>query len=396
MTGFPPVLPGPAGLPGGPDLNAVVVCLGLLALGFAALLRAPRKGSVALGALAFLVGLGGAVLGVRMAHDAAGLGRITEYDRFVAHGVELTGEAPTVLFVGSSVSRNAVDDTALTAGFRAAGAPHQAINLSLQGASYFERLSRVERYIALTGKAPEIVFLEVSREFDTRPAFAFKVGKFSARAIDQFTPLPARLTGEGLLAGQCPGLKDCVIDGVLLPVHAGMNAVNLGLANMAAPIGSADPHPAFDALTAPLGEPVDPLLRRAGLSARAEVVALSGPDWAQAWRTQERARLAALGVNTVAYYFPPVISAEDRAYAAGLCAGELSQFTCLAAHSDALLEALDGDVWADPAHMMAPGAALYTAALGEAVRASGLLGTPAAPRADADIALRPRQEGDAS
>jgi hypothetical protein len=399
-------------------LNFLVIALGLLALALVGVMRAPKRiagpGSAIFAVCGFCAAFVVTLALVRLSHDQSGLGRVSDYDGFVAHAVQATAAndaSPVILFVGSSISRNAVDDVAMNADFAAAGSSFQAINLSLEGASYFERLSRIKRYVRLAGEAPDMVFLEFNHAYDARPAYVFRVGKFSERAVDQFGPRASLFTAQGIAARACEGLKGCVLDAGLLPFHALMNLTNLGLANVAAPFADAPPKPSFERIDF-RKETVDTDARIAGLSAvdtRADGDAFA---WASAYRAYQRAQLHALGVRQIGYYSPAVISPEERAYAAHVCQTELAGFVCIVGDDPALLSALNRDVWSDKEHLMNEGAEIFShwfsaqvmnqKAQGAIVplkdRAPDLVdsqapGTTAQRAPDpADLALRPKHE----
>jgi len=399
-------------------LNFLVIALGLFALALVGLMRAPARAGGPGGAILAALGFGAAFVAtlvfVRLSHDQMGLGRVSDYDAFVAHAVGATSAnevSPVILFVGSSISRNAVDDGAMNEDFLAAGSPFQAINLSLEGASYFERLSRIERYVRLTGQAPNMVFLEFNHAYDARPAYVFRVGKFSERAVEQFGPRASLFTAQGIAARACEGLKGCVLDAGLLPFHTAMNLTNLGLANVAAPFAAAAPKPSFERIDF-RKEKVDTDERVKGLTTVDAGAASERFSWASAYRAYQRDRLYALGVRQIGYYSPTVISSAERAYAADICRTELAGFVCIVGDDPVLLNALNKDVWSDKEHLMNEGAAIFShwfsvqvmnqQAHGAIVplkeREPDLVGnqTPGttAKRANeaADLALRPRHE----
>lgn len=327
------------------------------------LLRAGGRGRFGTNALAFALCFVAMVAGIRLMATTADLTRPTEYDRFVAHAVEkVTGQPdrPILAFVGASFSRNALDTERLETRLREAGQDVQVVNLSLEGASLQERASHLEQFITLSGRVPEHVFLGVAHEFDVSPTYVFRTSKFSDRAIEQFTLDAAAWSGVGLMAGTCEGLVDCVKNWGFLGLHTGLNALNVGLIHSGEPLREIEAKPSYDPQDMPretYEPPADQSeqLRSAGTSPLDQA-----PQWALSFREQQINDLTARGVETIGFYLPPVIDADLRAYTAHLCETELSRFPCIAPTDPALLELLQGDIWFDAKHLLAPGAAHYT------------------------------------
>ena len=314
---------------------------------------------------------------IRVVSEHVGVTRPTDYDQFVAHAAlqaQREPDVPLVLFVGASFTRNAIDDQELTRKLRAAGYPHRVINLSLQGASLQERDAHLWEFMQATRRAPDVVFLEVADEFDRDPAYVFNVAKFSDRAIEQFDPDSTFWSLKGLAQGQCEGLKACLTSAVLLKTHAIMNWSNLGLLATGKGRDDIRPVPAFD----PQDKPRDsfqldahPIQR--SLSKPTDIAPGVGPAWARLFRLDQRRKLEQAGVRRVAYYYPPVIPVGEREYVARLCAGELSDYPCIAPVDRKLLQALEGQVWLDEKHLLRDGAEVYTAWLADQIDRWGAL-----------------------
>ena len=349
-----------------------------IAAGFALMLglmlRAPQSLHPFKAGIFFLIGLGLGAGGIRAVTSVAGVDRVTDYDAFVAHAANLSREddAPVALFVGASFSRNAIDDEQLTQDLRALGYPHRAINLSLEGASLQERHANLKAYIERSKRTPDVVFFGVAQEFDASSAYVFNVAKFSDRAIDQFTPSTAKWAAVGIASGACEGLVGCVKDTGLGAVHLGLNLMNVGLLSGGKNHKAFEAKPSFDPQIEPRQELADDDINK-GLSQLVEIKPLSGPAWAMAFRAQQRNVLAQKGVRRIAYYSPPVISADQRAYAQSLCAGELSDFTCIDSTNPQLLESLNGQSWFDDKHLLANGAKAYTQWLANEIDARRVL-----------------------
>ena len=362
-----------------------MILAALCALCLAHLVRAPKAGRRAVAPAAFVIGLVVAAIGVRTSADLFQIKRPDAYDGFLAHATasaKTEPQAPILLFVGTSYTRNALDDERLTESLRRAGLPHLAINYSLEGASYQERFLRLSDLLKALPRAPDAVFLEVADKYDLRPAYAFKVGKLSNRSIGQFGPASAGWTALGISQGACPGLKDCALDLAYLGVHTGLNALNVGLLSVARPIGGGEPAGSFDPVTT-VRTPVPIAEREAGLLARPLLNRTAGPTWARSYRRLKATLLQDAGVTRVGYYLPPVISDAKRSYVSGLCAGELADAPCIAPDDPALLARLNADVWFDAEHLLAPGAEIYTDWLAERL-IHFLVDTP--PRAGVDVA----------
>ena len=345
-----------------------------VALMLGLMLRAPQSLHPLKAGVFFLVGLGLGAGGIRAVTNVAGVDRVTDYDAFVAHAAKLTTEddAPVALFVGASFSRNAIDDEQLTEELRALGYPHRAINLSLEGASLQERQANLIAYLERSKRTPDVVFFCVAQEFDASSAYVFNVAKFSDRAIDQFTPSTAKWAAVGIASGACEGLVGCVKDTGLGAVHLGLNLMNVGLLSGGENHRTFEAKPSFDPQDEPRQELTDDDINT-GLSQLVEVRPLTGPAWAQAFRAQQRGVLAKKGVRQVAYYSPPVISADQRAYAQSLCEGELAEFTCIASTNPQLLDGLKGQSWFDDKHLLARGAKVYTRWLADEIHERSVL-----------------------
>ncbi|MEZ5997364.1 MAG: hypothetical protein R3B98_01570 [Hyphomonas sp.] len=353
-------------------MSLLLIALAGLALTGAGLLRLPHRGGVVGSALAFLAGLVLAALMIRGATHVLGIGRATDFDAVVNHAVEVAKEddAPLILFSGASFSRNAISEQRLTDLLKARGYPHRVINLSLEAASLSERDRHIEDFIRAAPRAPDIVFVEIGQVTDDRPAFIFENSKFSMRAIDQFDATGTRWAVQGMLEGACAGTAACLRDLVLTGMHAGLNLLNVGLVSQGKTLAAIPPMESYDGNDTPREE-IDPVWRSEELALGSG--SAPAKPWAEAFRDKQRARLTAEGVRTVAYYFPPVIEAETRAYADGLCRGELSAFACIAPTDPALLAPLDGNAWLDRDHLLDSGAQVYEAWLADQMIASGVL-----------------------
>ncbi|MFC6198604.1 hypothetical protein [Ponticaulis profundi] len=345
-------------------MHWLALLAGCLALILARVLRAPLKSYRLTGFAWFFAALLITGFAIRIGAESQKITRPTEYDSFVVHAADLVREdpdAPLVVFLGASFTRNALDDEELTRRLRAKGYPHRVINLSLQGASLQERDQSLWDFMRLTQRAPDVAFLEVADEFDRDPAYVFNVAKFSDRAIKQVTPNAAYWSVKGLSQGQCDGMASCVKAWAFLGIHAVMNWSNIGLLATGESIPDIEAVPAFDPQDTPRDTftlSVDEI--RAALEVPAEVTPSNGPSWARLFRMDQRDRLMQAGVRRVAYYYPPVISPDEREYVADLCAGELSAFPCIAPVDRTLLAQLERPVWFDDKHLLRDGADVYT------------------------------------
>ena len=348
-----------------------------LALVLARLLRAPNRSSLVTGAAGFVLAFLVTTIGVRFIANEAGITRPNDYNAFIVHAsntAETDAEAPIILFLGASFSRNAIDGEALTEDLRQLGYPHRVINLSLEGASLQERDAHLREFLDYSGLVPDVVFIEAAQEFDADPTYVFRVAKFSDRAIGQFAPRAVFWSLKGLSQGQCDGLVNCGKSWGFLAAHAGMNFTNLGLLATGEALSGVEAIPAYD--------PQD--TRRDEFILTADEIAAhldetvtfepsSGPSWARLFRTEQRAFLEETGVRRIAYYYPPVLPASDRAYVAGLCAGELADYPCIAPVDPGLLHALKGEFWFDEKHLLTPGADIYRGWLVQQIESWGAL-----------------------
>lgn len=358
-------------------MHWIALLAAILALVLARLFRAPAKSRFFPGLLWFTASLLVCTFAIRIATQSAHITRPTDYDRFVAYAAQQVREEPDTpfaVFVGASYSRNGIDDEALTQRLRAEGYPHRVINLSLEGASLQERDAHLWQFMRMTGMAPDAVFLEVSDLYDHNPAYVFEVGKFSDRAIEQFDPNSTYWTLKGLAQGQCHGTADCVKDWVLMKAHILLNFVNIGILSTGETVDEISPLPAFD----PQDQRRDTFTWQseeisAALTEPLVIEPEEGPAWARLFRHDQRRRLQEAGVRQIAYYYPPVLEPLDRAYVADLCAGELSEFPCIAPVDEMLLSQLEGDVWFDHEHLLREGAELYTTWLAAEIQSRGAL-----------------------
>lgn len=362
-------------------MNVMVLILAGVCLFAVHLFRAPGAGKRVGAVAAFLGGLILAVVAVRVAVSAAGIGRTTDFDRVVNHAVETVdaaGSAPLIIFTGASYSRNALDDDRLTRQLRAEGYPHIVINLSLEAASLPEREAHLDAFLARIDRAPDLVFIEVAEAFDVRPAQFFNNSKFSARGIEQFDPRTTVWTLLGLSDGGCGGAGDCLKAVGLTGAHFGLNVLNVGLVSEGDAPQRAGQVAAYDPQWEPR-EVVSVEDRLAGLRAGPDFSPITGPKWIASLRALLHRRLEQNGVGEVGYYFPPVIDAHARAYMDGVCIGEFADALCLPPTDPKLLAALEDDVWFDASHLMVGGAHIYTDWLARQLVTSGALGAPHGP-----------------
>ena len=344
-----------------------IAALGLL---LAHGLRLPFAGSKALSGGAFLAGLVLAVLVIKFLAAAYGIGRTTDFDRFVNAAVVEVREtdAPIIVFTGASYSRNGIDPERLTIALREQGYPHQVVNLSIEAASLLEREQHLEQFIKLSGKVPDIVFIEVAQDFDHRAAYMFGNSKFNTRAIEQFDLPTTGWTVFGILGGACDGLKGCVLDSAYLGLHTALNILNVGLIGRGEKPANVTAVPAYDAQFEPR-ETSNPALSLK--IAPAEV--FQGPQWIRSYRYQQQKRLLAQGTRAGGYYQPPVLDPDARAYVHGLCGGELFAFDCFSPNSHELMSQLNGNHWFDPSHLLDSGTAIYNSWLADQIISSGVL-----------------------
>ena len=352
----------------------VLIFAGLALIG-AHVLRLPGRGGWLGAAAAFVLGLVGTALIIKLTAASVGLGRTTEFDGFVNRAIEIAeqDDGPLIIFTGASFSRNAIDDDRLTLALREQGYPHRVISLSIEAASQFERDAHLQDFIARSPRPPEIVFVEVSETFDKRPTFFFNNSKFSARGIEQFTLPVGWKTLRGLADGGCSGAADCLRKSVLVGSHVGVNVLNVGLLSQGERTVDVAPAPAYSGLTEPREDMFTDEVRT-GLAMIPEVSPQTGLRWIKTARDQQRTRLLEEdGVRAVAYYYPPVTDASVRAYTRGLCLGELAPYTCIIGDDPDLLASLPPEVWADPGHLLDDGAAIYLRWLADELIRSGIL-----------------------
>ncbi len=355
-------------------MNALFPVLALLALLGAHLLRLPARAGMLGSIAAFLAGLVMVAALIRLASGVTGIGRTTDFDRVVNSAVEQvhSDATPYILFTGASYSRNALDDRQLEVSLRALDRDYRVVNLSLEAASLLERDRHLDAFLDRAGRLPDAVFVEIAADFDFNAAQFFNNSKYSARGIEQFGPTESFWTLKGLAGGACSGLTGCAKDAVLLAGHAGLNLLNVGLVARGERPEAAGTLASYDPQSEPR-ERVDRIDRTAGLVDVTAAEARSGPQWASGFRALQRARLKARGVGVIGYYFPPVIDAEKRRYAQGLCLGELAGLPCIAPDDPVLLDALDREVWFDADHLLDAGARTYVRWLAVRLDASGAL-----------------------
>ncbi len=341
--------------------------IGLL---FAHGLKLPASGSRIGAFTAFIVGLLISAFAIKVLAASSGIGRTTDFDRFVNAAVaEATqDDAPLIVFTGASYSRNGIDPERLTLALRERGYPHRVVSLSIEAASILERDAHLTQFMALAARTPDVVFIEVAKDFDHRAAYMFGNSKFNARAIEQFDLTTTAWTSFGILGGACEGAKGCILDSAYLGLHTALNVLNIGLIGGGEATKIVNAVPAYDPQIEPRAETQPALALE-----RVEAAAIDGPQWVRSFRYQQRQRLQAEGVRTVAYYKPPALDPEARAYVDGLCAGELSDSVCISPNDAGLMQRLNGKHWFDPSHLLDSGTAIYNTWLVDQIIASGVL-----------------------
>lgn len=333
-------------------------------------LKLPAAGGRIGAAAAFSAGLLLSAFAIKTIASASGIGRTTDFDRFVNAAVAEAAQDPArlIVFTGASFSRNGIDPARLTLALNERGYDYRVVSLSIEAASILERDAHLKQFMALSGRIPDVVFIEVAQEFDHRAAYMFGNSKFNARAIEQFDLRTTAWTASGLLGGACQGLGGCIKDAGFLGLHAGLNLLNVGLIGTGERPQDAAPTPSYDPATEARA-PSNPEDAATILTA----APLFGPQWVQAYRTGQRQRLLAQGVGMVGYYQPPMIDPAARAYTSGLCLGELADYPCIGPDDPALLNQLTGPVWFDPKHLLDTGTAIYNAWLVQQLIDSGAL-----------------------
>lgn len=335
-------------------LAVIAMAAGLL---LAHTLRGAKGGFRLVHGAAFLIALLVSATVIRFFAMEAGLERRSDFDRFVAHGVERaeTTDKPLWIFVGASYSRNAISAEGLSERLSVRGVDVQVINLSLQGASLQERRGHLKDFLERSPRLPERIFLEVAPEFDADPVYVFQIAKFSDRAIDQMD-LPNTLAAMGDIARRrCGGLVDCAKAAAFTGSHGLMNALNIGLLFSGETMEAVDARASFDPQTEPREE-IAPEARASLL--RADNPERSPLPWGVSNRQTLIEGLEAQGIE-VGIYFPPVTYPDKRRYGRTLCNEVYSDHTCIIADDPDLLVSLDADVWFDPGHLLVPGADIY-------------------------------------
>ncbi len=333
-------------------------------------LKLPLMGRRMTAISAFVGGLLLSAVTVKAIAGAAGIGRTTDFDRYVNAAVATAtqDDAPLIVFTGASYSRNGIDPDRLTLALRDRGFPHRVVSLSIEAASILERDAHLEQFMTLSGRVPDVVFVEVAKDFDERAAYMFGNSKFNTRAIEQFDLATAAWTGFGILGGACRGMKNCALDSAYLGAHSALNFFNVGLVSGGERSSDIDAVPAYDPQSEPRRETNPDLALQSKLAETYQ-----GPQWARSFRLQQLRRLKSEGVRQVAYYQPPALDPEARAYMDGLCVGEFVQNTCISPNDPALMRQLNGDFWFDPSHLLDSGTAIYNAWLVDQIIASKVL-----------------------
>lgn len=333
-------------------------------------LKLPFAGSRVASISAFLAGLFVTALAVKSLAAANGIGRTTDFDRFVqAAIIEATqDDAPLIVFTGASYSRNGIDPERLTLALRERGFPHRVVSLSIEAASILERDTHLNQFIELSGRVPDVVFIEVAADFDQRAAYMFGNSKFNMRAIEQFDLAGTAWTSFGILGGACDGATGCVMDTAYLGLHTTLNFLNVGL------IGGGETSAEIEAVSA-----YDPQVEARAESQPAlalkqkQVSVFQGPQWVRSFRYQQQGRLLDQGVRAIGYYQPPALDPTARAYMDGLCVGEFVEHACISPNDPLLMQQLNGDHWFDPSHLLDSGTAIYNLWLVDEIIATGIL-----------------------
>ena len=342
-----------------------------LALVLAHGLKLPLAGRWMTALSAFLIGLLLSAFAVKAIAGAADIGRTTDFDRYVNAAVAAAKQdtAPLIVFTGASYSRNGIDPDRLTIALRERGYPHRVVSLSIEAASILERDAHLKQFMDLSGRVPDVVFVEVAKDFDERVAYMFGNSKFNVRAIEQFDLSTAVWTGFGILGGACNGAKDCVLDTAYLGIHSALNFLNVGLIAGGEQSTAVDAVPAYDPQTEARSDSRPELALETVPSETYQ-----GPQWARSFRLQQMRRLKSAGVREVAYYQPPALDPETRAYMDGLCVGEFVEITCISPNDPELMHRLNGAYWFDPSHLLDDGTVIYNAWLVDQIIASDVLG----------------------
>lgn len=367
-------------------MDAVIIAVAGAVLGLvcAALRGAPRSSGLGSTA-AFLAGLAGTAAAIKAGQHIFAVYPATELAQVAARALAHEDERPTIVFLGTSMSRQGLDDAEATEAAAARGLEARIVSISLEGASQQERDLALKAYLRAAKRPPAALFVEITYPTD-RPTYVFGVAKFSARAISQWGPMNTGWAVYGLLVDQRTGLVEWVKQAGLLGLHSGLNHLNVGALRSSAPLAALEPEASFGPNAATGPDTPSPEAVHAGLVSAAPPEARP-PRWATGFRKRQADFARAQGVAIVGYYMPPTILPERRTYGAAACA-ELPDAPCLLADEPALLAALDGPYWFDPRHLLRPGAAIYSRWLGVTLAESGLL----AP-APAAIAARPSGEG---
>ena len=351
-------------------MHWTLFAFGGLALVFAHGLKLPRQGTRLLAISAFVGGLLATVMIIKLVAGALDIGRTTDFDRIVNAAVAEArqDDAPLIVFTGASYSRNALDPERLTIALTEAGYRFRAINLSIEAASVMERDAHLAQFMTLSGRTPELVFVEVAKAFDYKAAFMFGNSKFNARAIEQFDIPTSVRTLSGIAEGACEGTTGCIKDTGFLGLHAALNFFNVGLIGRGEKPTDADAVMSYD--------PQYEARLQSTPSALPEILDVTPqpvPQWVSGYRAQMHERLLSRGVQTVGYYQPPVQPADQRMYVAALCEHELRSYTCIDSEDPELLSALNGAFWFDRDHLLDDGAAIYTKWLANELIESGVL-----------------------
>lgn len=355
-------------------LAVLLLVASLVLVGFAHVLRRPPHG-VWRGVLGFMVGFFAVAALVHWGSISAGIVRKDLYASVAADALKRikANPEPYFLFVGASYSRNALDDRRLTRLLQAKGHDLQVINFSMQGSSLQERDLKLRQFMQVAPRPPEMVFLEISNEFDRAPTYGFSVAKFSNRVFGQFNLENTYWALKGLWEERCQiSRKTQIEDSILLGLHLPVNLLNVGILSGGARLQDMQPLKAWDPQEKPR-KVVTETKRNTGLLAPSDKTPKYEPNWAKKFRALEVKWLKTEGVEEVGYYFPPLVNPESRAYAANVCKAHK---LCIAPTDLELLARLDRDIWFDDEHLLAEGGEIYTDWLAGQLETAGALNPP--------------------
>lgn len=277
-------------------------------------------------------------------------------------------EAPVWLFVGSSFTRAGIDPERVNSRLAEAGLDVRIMVRGAGGASRLEQWGFIKDAIAVLGRPPEAVFLEVAAPYDTLPAYGLR-NPMSGRAISQFDVQGGLWLAEALLAPEEAALR-----GLEAPMsvagdtiaHVLVNTLNVGLLHRLADLDTVTPRSPFVPRAEPK-EDYDPIAQAKALAPRPWEIGtgpLAGPapnPWIKSWLNDVEANLRELGVERFGFYVLPHAAVSLRRYARSFCDGQSAEgYVCLNGNTRPLLDRLDVGHWIDSTHLRAPGAAVFS------------------------------------